>query len=260
MSKSQKTMRLAAMAPHLLGDKSKGNAGQPVAGNRVGAASPIGCWELPSQLVGGVWYGPLYFTSFAAYKAAKAARARQARLDAKASVTRVDVITRPACTGGKSYGVAKRPVNRDGGEICNGVDGYCEGTANMPFLMVEAPASASEAGNNCTHITSTWGTELVLPTAKTVKVKAAPQVAIPRRVRAVAAHVKWVLAEAASAAKATAKVARKVAKMEKAKGEKVTKKAVVALKALQAVKNPRVQGAPVAMATEAELLRAWSRA
>lgn len=259
MSKSQEVLALAAMAPHLLGEKSEAIVAQAVRGNRSGAVTPGSIWELPSQKVGGVWYRPMMFTSFAAYKAAKAARARQARLDAKASVTRVDVITRPACTGGKSYGVAKRPVNRDGGETCNGVDGYCEGTADMPFLMVEAPASASEAGNNCTHITSTWGTELVLPTAKTVKVKAAPQVAIPRRVRAVAAHVKWVLAEAASATKARAKVA----KMVKAKREKVVKQeaqAVRALKALQALKNPQVQGAPIAMAGKAELLRAWNRA
>ena len=225
MSKSQEVLALAAMAPHLLGEKSEAIVAQAVRGNRSGAVTPGSIWELDAQTVGGVWYRPMTFTSFAAYKVAKAARARQVRNDAKASVERENVISRPACTGGKSYG-PKRP----------------------------ALAGVSRLINNRTP---------VAPAPKTAKVKAAPQQPISRKVRAVANHVKWCLAEAASAAKATAKVARKaakVAKMEKVKGEKIDKKAVVALKALQAAKNPQVQGVVVAMATKAELLRAWNRA
>lgn len=222
MSKSQKVLALAAMAPHLLGEKSKTTVAQAVRGNRVGAASPINIWELPSQKIGGVWYRPMMFTHFAAYNAAKAARARQARqarIAAQAAVSRVDDTTRPACTGGRSYGPKRSAL---------------AGVARL--INVGVP---------------------VAPAPKTVKVKAAPQAIISRRVREVAAHVQWCLAEAASAAKATAKVARKAAKaakMEKAKGKKIAKKA------LQALKNPQVQGAPVAMATKGELLRAWSRA
>lgn len=231
MSKSQEVLALAAMAPHLLGEKSMDMVGQSVAGNRVGAASPIQCWELPSQTVGGVWYRSLSFTSFAAYKAAKTERARQVRNDAQASVERENDISRPACIGGKSYG-PKRSAQTGVARLIN------EGVP-------------------------------VAPAPKTAKVKAAPQTKISRRVREVAKHVAWCMSEAASAAKATAKVARKVAKKAvqkaavKAKREKVVKQeaqAVRALKALQALKNPQVQGAPIAMAGKAELLRAWNRA
>lgn len=246
MSKSQKTLALAAMAPHLLGNKSEVIVAQAVRGNRVGAASPGQIWELPSQEIGGVWYRSLSFTSFAAYKAAKAARARLARIDAQASVSRVDVITRPACTGGKSYGKGAAahntaPVVFEGATS----NERLIGPRHQPWLLVRPCAPKAT-------------------TAKAPKVKAKPQAIISRRVREVANHVAWCLSEAGSAAVSKAKATRKAAKaakMEKAKGEKAAKKVLKGLKALQAAKNPRtLQGAPIAMAGKAELLRAWNRA
>lgn len=247
MSKSQKVLALAAMASHLLGDQSMDTAGQSVVGNRSGAASPGSVWELSSREINGVWYRAVAFTSYRAWNQAMQKRAEQVKQDEKrqalaearreARMARLERLE--AAKAAYQAKVAEKAELKKSLErakemamVGKGVSYNC---APRPAI-VDGVSRLINVGVP------------VAPAPKTAKPKAKPATPISRRVREVAAHVAWCLAEAASAALATTKVA----KMEKVKGAKVAKKVAAQRQKVAAMRKEGAVGG--------ELLRAWSRA